>query len=264
MTDEETCVLDWKGLLETSSPTPPYTQSISKNMNTHLSYKTKQPTPDSDTIQSIFPYLSGGFSQTNSPQYSQTHFPIGTYLSQSDAKTDLDNLIRYKFDNSYYHVLREIDWNVFLTLKFRKRGFTGLSNSASWKRKHYLWDLGHEVIGDLDLSTNDLQYFWCEEVNSEKQAHLHVLFHMVYSEKCSVDQLRASIEKYIDPQIVQIPRRRAEQEPPHVQTVRSQERVVRYALKVPLFQDEPKVVGHSFGFVRFWKRHWNWKRKQAA
>lgn len=257
-------MLDRKGLLETANPTPPYTQSISKNMNTYLSYKTKQPTPDSDTIQSIFPYLSGGFSQTNSPQYSQTHFPIGTYLSQSDEKTVLDDLIRYKFDNSYYHVLREIDWNVFLTLKFRKRGFTGLSNSASWKRKHYLWELGHEVVGDLALSNNDLQYFWCEEVNSEKQAHLHVLFHRVYSEKCSVDQLRASIEKYIDPQIVQTPRRRAEQEPPHVQTVRSQEKVVRYALKVPLFQDEPKVVGHSFSFVRFWKRHWNWKRKQAA
>jgi hypothetical protein len=198
------------------------------------------------------------------PQYSHISFPEGTYLPSSDGKTDLNNLIRHKFDNTYYHVLTEIDWNVFLTLKFRKPGFTGLSISASWKRKRYLWDLCHEVISELDFSSNDLQYFWAEEVNSERQVHCHILFHRVYANKCSVEDLRRSIERNIDPKIVQIPTAKSGQEPPHVQTVRSQERVARYILKIPLFQKEEKVVGYSHKFVRFWNRHWNWTRKQVA
>jgi hypothetical protein len=120
------------------------------------------------------------------------------------------------------------------------------------------------VIGELDLSSNDLQYFWAEEINAEDQAHYHVLFHLVYPDKCSLDDLRRSIEVNIDPKIVQIPKSLPDQEPPHVQTVKSRDQVVRYVLKVPLFQDEPKVVGYSHKFIRFWKRHRNWIQKQAA
>ena len=233
-------------------------------MNTNSLLRPSETKHDSQALPSNFNYLSQVLSPPHSPQYSHASFPEGIYLPSSDEKTNLNNLIRYKFDNTYHHALKEIDWNVFLTLKFRKRGFTGQSNSASWKRKHYLWDLGHEVIGELDLSSNGLQYFWAEETNSEKQAHYHVLFHRVYSEKCSVEDFRRSIERNLDPKIVQIPKAKNRQEPAHVQTVRSQDRVARYILKIPLFQKEEKVVGYSHKFVRFWNRHWNWTRKQVA
>ena len=233
-------------------------------MNNCFSFKTRRPISDQYTAQSDSEYLSQILSNSHSPQFSPTSFTKGIFLPYSDKQSEETNLIRYKVDTSYYHVLREIDWNVFVTLKFRTRKHSGLSDTASWNRKHFLRDLGHEVIGELDLSSNDLQYFWSEEVNSEKQAHLHVLFHRVRPEKCSVEELRASIQRYIDPQIAVVPKKQEGHEPPHVQTICSQDRVVRYLLKIPFFQTESKVTGHSFGFVRFWNRHWNWKRRQAA
>jgi hypothetical protein len=233
-------------------------------MNTYFSYKTERPISDQYPSQSDSQYLSQILSNSHSPQYSPTSFTKGIFLPYSDIQSNEEHLIRYKFDTSYYHVLREIDWNVFVTLKFRTRKHSGLSYFPSSRRKHFLRDLGHEVIGELDLSSNDLQYFWSQEVNSEKQAHLHVLFHRVRPEKCSVQELRASIERYIDPDIAIVPKKKDGHEPPHVQTVRSQDRVVRYLLKIPFSQTQPKIVGNSFGFVRFWNRHWNWKRRQAA
>jgi hypothetical protein len=216
--------------------------------------------PHEEEIHSI----SDDFRTSKSPEFIPTFLPDGLYLPNSMRRPRMEMLIRCKFDNAYYQILREIDWNVFVTLKFRGKKFSGLSKSASWRRKHYLWDLGHEVISELDLSSNDLQYFWAEEINVEDQAHYHVLFHLVYPDKCSTEELRRSIEANIDPQIVQIPKFLPNQEPPHVQTVKSQEQVVRYVLKVPLFQDEPKAIGNSHKFVRFVKRHRNWVQKQAA
>jgi hypothetical protein len=216
--------------------------------------------PHEEEIHSI----SDDFRTSKSPEFIPTFLPDGLYLPNSKENVSMEKLIRCKFDNAYYQPLREIDWNVFVTLKFRGKKFSGLSKSASWTREHYLRDLGHEVIGELDLSSNDLQYFWAEETNAEHQAHYHVLFHLVYPDKCSLDDLRRSIEANIDPKIVQIPKSLPDQEPPHVQTVKSQDQVVRYVLKIPPFQDEPKVVGHSLKFIRFWKRHRNWIQKQAA
>jgi hypothetical protein len=233
-------------------------------MNAYFKYKQRSPIPDQYTAQSDSHHLSQILSNSHSPQYSLTSFTKGIFLPYSDKQSEETNLIRYKFDTSYYHVLKEINWNVFVTLKFRTTKYSGLSYFPSSRRKHFLRDLGHEVIGELDLSSNDLQYFWSQEVNSDKQAHLHVLFHRVRPEKCSVEELRASIERYIDPDIAIVPKKKDGHEPPHVQTVRSQDRAVRYLLKIPFFQTDSKVVGHSFGFVRFWNRHWNWKRKQAA
>lgn len=233
-------------------------------MNTNSLLRPSETRHDPQALPSNFNYLSQVLSPPHSPQYSHVSFPEGIYLPSSDEKKDLNKLIRYKFDYAFHHVLREIDWHVFLTLKFRTARYTGLSKSASWRRKDYLWQLGHDVISELDFSSNDLQYFWAEEVNSENQAHYHVLFHRVYANKCSVEDLRRSIERNLNPEIVQIPKARNGQELPHVQTVKSQDRVARYVLKIPLFQEEQKVVGHSHKFVRFWNRHWNWTRKQVA
>jgi len=207
---------------------------------------------------------SEDFRTSKSSEYVTTLLPDGLYLPNPEKLVGMERLIRCKFDNAYYQPLRKIDWNVFVTLKFRRKRYTSTSQSASWRRERYLRDLGHEVIGQLNLSSNDLQYFWAEETNAENQAHYHVLFHRVYPNKCSVEDLRKSIERNIDPKIVQIPRTLADHEPPHVQTVKSQDQVVRYVLKLPLFRDEPKVVGHSHKFVRFFKRRENWLQKQAA
>ena len=233
-------------------------------MNRSNSNTQKRHSDSVNTIHSAFMSLSADYSTTHGADNPYTHFPDTLYLQHSDHSILQNNLFRFKYDQAYYHALREIDWNVFVTMKFRAKGHTSLSNSASWKRKHYLWELFHEVVSELDLPSNDLQYFWAEEVNAERQAHHHVLFHRVYSHKCSVEDLRRSIEENIDPKIIQIPKAHEGQEPPHVQTVKSQDRVVRYVLKTPIFQEEPKVVGYSHNFIRFWKRHMNWKSRQAA
>lgn len=235
-----------------------------EKMNRSNSKIQKRNSDSVNTIHSAFLSLSADYSTTHGADIPHTHFADTLYLQHSDQNILQSNLLRFKHDNSYYHGLREIDWNVFVTLKFRAKGYTSISNSASWKRKHYLWELFHEVVSDLDLSSNDLQYFWAEEVNAEREAHYHVLFHRVHAHKCSVEDLRRSIEENIDPKIIQIPKAYEGQEPPHVQTVKSQDRVVRYALKTRLFQKEQKVLGHSHKFFRFWKRHMNWKSRQAA
>jgi hypothetical protein len=190
-----------------------------------------------------------------------TKFPNTTYYADEDTNTDSISL---KCDMAYYSSLKDIDWNVLLTLKFRKRGFTGISDSASSKRKKYLWELKHDVVSELDLGTNNLQYFCTEEVNSEKEAHFHVIWHSVYKDRCSTERLRETIEKYVDPKHVIIPRSEEGKEPLHVQTIRSQERVIRYVIKKPIFQEEPKTFHLSHAFVRFIKRHRNWKSKIAA
>jgi len=208
-----------------------------------------------DNIKALLP--------KNSPDISSTFFPKGLYLP-SDIETDSKDLIEYQYDYAYYHALREIDWNVFLTLKFRKWRFKSLSNSAFNRRKEFLWDLVHQVISEFNLSLNDLQYFWSEEANSEDEAHFHVLFYSVYPDKCSVEDLLKSIGKNLDPDIVQIPKSVDGKEPPHLQTVRSSEECARYILKTPKSQEKPKILGHSLRFNRFWNRHRNWKIKQAA
>lgn len=199
----------------------------------------------------------------DSPDISSTYFPQGFYFP-SENETDSKDLIEYHYDDAYYHALREIDWNVFLTLKFKQWRFKSLSHSAFKRRKEFLWDLVHQVISELELSLNDLQYFWSEEANSDDEAHFHGLFYSVYPEKCSVGDLLKSIVNNLDPDIVQIPRPATGQEPPHIQRVKSSERVARYLLKTPKNQVEPKVLGHSLKFVRFWNRHRQWKMKRAA
>lgn len=190
-----------------------------------------------------------------------TEFPKEFYYSDQDTNTDS---ISMKCDMGYYHTLKDIDWDVLLTLKFNKRGFSGTSDSAKTKRRNCLWDLKHEVVGELDLGTNSLQYFCTEEVNADKEAHFHVLWHSIYRNKCSTETLRKTIEKYIDRENVIIPPSQEGKEPPHVQTVRSQEKAIRYVIKKPVFQEEPKTFYLSHGFVRFVNRHRNWKGKQAA
>jgi len=229
------------------------------NSNTsHSQFQKNTAAADSESHSSPEP-----FPPSNCPDYSPTAFPNGIFLPSKAEPADT-KLISYKFDNAYYEPLRKIDWNVFVTLKFRGKRYTGSSPSGAWRRERYLRELGHEVIGELNLSSNDLQYFWAEEINSDQEAHYHVLFHSVYSDKCSAEDLRGSIERNIDPKIVQIPRTVGSEEPPHVQTVQSQDRVVRYLLKIPIFQNEPKTVGHSHKFVRFWKRQNRWRMRSAA
>lgn len=190
-----------------------------------------------------------------------TEFPKEFYYSDEDTHTEF---IRKKCDIGYYHALKDIDWDVLLTLKFKTRDFSGTSDSARSRRRNYLWDLKHEVVGELDLGTNNLQYFCTEEVNADKEAHFHVLWYSVYREKCPPDTLRKTIEKYVDPKHVIIPRSETGKEPPHIQAVRSQEKVIQYVIKKPTSQDEPKEFCLSHGFVRFVNRHRNWKSKQAA
>lgn len=199
----------------------------------------------------------------DSPEYCPTFFPPTFYLPSEDEENSQD-LIEYHYDFAYYQALKQIDWNVFLTLKFKAWKFRSLSNPAFKRRKEFLKDLVADVISELDLSLNDLQYFWSEEVNSEDEAHFHVLFYRVYSDKCSIEDLRRSIERNLNPEIVQIPKAFIGNEPPHLQTVKSSEKCARYLLKTSKFQSEPKVLGHSLQFVRFWNRHRNWKSKQAA
>lgn len=232
---------------------------LSKNtMKKHISDTEENLKNTPDDFRNSMPSL------VNFPKFSQTTFCKGIYLLASEEETGSEDSVRYKFDNAYYHALKEIDWHVFLTLKFRKKGYSGLSNAARWHRKQHLWEVGSKVRRTLSLSSNDLHYFWSEEVNSDRQAHYHVLFHRVYEDKCTVENLRKTLEDNLDPEVIQLPRTTKGQEPPHIQTVKSNELVVRYLLKTPLFQSEEKVFGHSHKFVRFWNRHMNWKRKQAA
>lgn len=190
-----------------------------------------------------------------------TEFPNTFYYSDEDTHTEF---IREKCDMGYYHALKDIEWDVLLTLKFKTRGFSGTSSSARTKRRNCLWDLKHEVVGELDLGSNYCQYFCTEEVNADKEAHFHVLWHSVYRDKCSTETLRKTIERYVDPEHVIVPPSQEGKEPPHVQTIRSQEKAIRYVIKKPTSQDEPKTFYLSHNFVRFVNRHRNWKSKQAA
>ena len=119
-----------------------------------------------------------------------TEFPNTFYYSDEDTNADS---ISMKCDMGYYHALKDIDWDVLLTLKFKKRGFSGTSDSARSNRLNCLWDLKHEVIGELDAGSNHFQYFCAEEVNADKEAHFHVLWHSVYRDKCSTETLRETI-----------------------------------------------------------------------
>jgi len=230
-------------------------------MNIHLK-ENKQHTGNQFTKKHCEESLFKSLVKDNYPNKSlTTQLPNTFYYSDEDTNTDSISL---KCDMAYYHALKDIDWDVLLTLKFRKGGLSGLSESASFKRKNYLWDLKHEVVGGLDLATNNLQYFCTEEVNADKEAHFHVLWHSVYSEKCSKETLRKTIEKYVDPEHVNVPPSQEGKESPHVQTIRSQEKAIRYVIKKPIFEEEPKTFYLSHNFVRFVNRHRNWKNKQAA
>jgi hypothetical protein len=230
-------------------------------MNIHLK-ENKQYTSNSFTKkhceESLFKSLVTGNYANES---LITEFPNTFYYSDEDTNADSISL---KCDMGYYHALKDIDWDVLLTLKFKKRGFSGTSDSARSNRLNCLWDLKHEVIGELDAGSNHLQHFCTEEVNADKEAHFHVLWHSVYRDKCSTETLRETIEKYVDPEHVIIPPSQEGKEPLHVQTIRSQEKAIRYVIKKPIFQEEPKTFYLGYRFVRFVKRHRNWKNKQAA
>jgi hypothetical protein len=224
---------------------------------------TKSPSiPTSSDLSTLFQKQILQSLTSSETLYSS--FSEGIYLRSPEALTNTNHstLTRYKIDPAYYEALTAIDWNVFVTLKFRAKGYKSLP--AQGERERYVRELGQRVVTDLGLSSNDLQYFWSQEVNSENEAHLHVLFYRVYPEKCSVEQLRCSIERNISPAIVQVPPPNPYgEEPPHVQTVRSPDNVVRYVLKMPLFGKGSKTVGTSRQFTRFWKRHMKWKARST-
>jgi hypothetical protein len=230
-------------------------------MNIYLK-ENKQYTSNSFTNKHCEEPLFKSLVKDNYPNESLiTQFPNAFYYSDEDTNADS---ISMKCDMGYYHALKDIDWDVLLTLKFKKRGFSGTSDSARSNRLNCLWDLKHEVIGELDAGSNHFQYFCTEELNADKESHFHVLWHSVYRDKCSTEQLRKTIEKYVDPKHVIIPPSEEGKEPVHVQTVRSQERAIRYVIKKPIFQEEPKTFYLSYRFIRFVNRHRNWKSKQAA
>ena len=230
-------------------------------MNIHLK-QNKHNTRTSFTKNRFEESLFKTLVKDNYPNNSFiTQFPNTFYYSDQDTNTDS---ISMKCDMGYYHALKDIDWDVLLTLKFKKRGFSGTSDSARSNRLNCLWDLKHEVIGELDLGSNNCQYFCTEEVNADKEAHFHVLWHSVYRDKCSTETLRRTIERYVDPEHVIIPPPKEGKDPSHVQTIRSQENAIRYVIKKPIFQEEPKRFYLSYRFVRFVNRHRNWKSKQAA
>jgi hypothetical protein len=197
-------------------------------------------------------------------QYVYGDFPDGdTFINfQDEHKHPSTRYIRRKMACAFQYSLRKVDWQLFLTLKFRRRSYNSLKPAATQERKRYAWELLMGLPKNLLLSRNDIQFFATEEVNANDEAHYHILIFCARPEKASVEATRQMLLMMIDPKIIVVPKMRENQaEEPHLQTIKNLFRAVDYVLKTPIEQQGEKPYFHSEKFARFTLRHEIWKNR---
>jgi len=86
-----------------------------------------------------------------------------------------------KETDAFYHGLKVIDWDIFLTLKFRKHRINNyVDNNFRKSSLEELMILLQKSASDefASLKVNDIIYFASEETNLDSLYHIHVLLHV--------------------------------------------------------------------------------------
>jgi len=161
--------------------------------------------------------------------------------------------------DSFYYSLKEIEWHIMLTLKFRRLGYKGKSKSAAWYRDDYLHSLMFKTKEKIGMSRNDLIYFGTEEYNDSSEFHIHTVVHIKNQINTPIESTRRSLMDSIDPKIVIIPAPVKNSHPSdrlyrHCEIVDSSDRSLRYINKIQQSYDSGKRIFHDKGknFIQFY------------
>jgi hypothetical protein len=183
--------------------------------------------------------------------------------------------------DSFYHGLKVIDWDIFLTLKFKRHKIDNYIDNNF--RKKSLEELMISLQRSLNqhptcIKPNDIIYFASEEMNLDALYHIHTLIHV--KRKSGVDpevvrkrlvDLVAQTRDHDDRKVYVTPRRvkdtgREDKVYKHCELVRSSRKVNWYINKVQGNYDAGKRIffnkmdmGKSSPFFIFYR--WVLKQK---
>jgi hypothetical protein len=160
----------------------------------------------------------------------------------------------------FYYPLKEIEWHILLTLKFRTMGYKGKHPKACYKRGEYLKDLMIRAKKKLELSRNDLIYFGTEEYNESLEYHIHTVIHVKKPLDTPVETVRRTIMDIISPKIIIIPPPIRGSHPSHrlyrhCEIADSSDKTLKYINKIKQSYDSGKRIFHDEqkNFVQFVK-----------
>jgi hypothetical protein len=214
-----------------------------------------------------FPISSEEFKEILSLQkdsgFDYETFPEGEdFHDLQNTSNSLNiNYVEGKYDRAFYYSLRKIQWDLFLSIQFRKPKYKARSDSAFQNRRAFMWEFFEETKARLFLSKQDLHYFCFEENNRVEGSHFHIVVFCKRPDKASVDKTRQAMLDILKEyeHIVIIPPNHTK----HVQKIDYRDRVLKYSLKINL-DDTEKPYFHSVGFCCFYNRHLKWLEKQTS
>ena len=162
----------------------------------------------------------------------------------------------------FYYALKEIKWNILLTLKFRTLGYKGKHPKAYFQRGEYLKNLMIETKNKLEMSRNDLIYFGTEEYNESLEYHIHTVIHVKKPLDTPVETVRRTIMDIISPKIIIIPPPIRGSHPSHrlyrhCEIADSSDKTLKYINKIKQSYDSGKRIFHDErkNFVQFVNRY---------
>jgi hypothetical protein len=82
---------------------------------------------------------------------------------------------QYSYDNSWHYHLSKIDWDFFLSLRYRMPSYYGSSFEAPSRRREAIWKLFQDARRELGISRNAVQWFASTEKNEDQGVHNHIL-----------------------------------------------------------------------------------------
>lgn len=190
-------------------------------------------------------------------------FPDGEdFIDLQNTSNSLNiNYIEGKYDKAFYYSLRKVQWNLFLSIQYRKLGLKSKTESSHKRRRDLIRRIFKITAGKLGLSNNDLQYFCFEERNQLIGSHLHLVVHCKRPDKASVEATKDTLLWLLQRlhRVIVIPNGHTK----HVQTVDYSDRTLKYCLKLKLDENE-KPFFHSFDFIRFYHRHLKWTQGEDS
>jgi hypothetical protein len=84
-------------------------------------------------------------------------------------------LQNFNYDNSWHYHLSKIDWDFFLSLRYKMQSYYGSSFQAPSHRREAIWKLFQDARRELGIPRNSIQWFASTEKNEDQGFHNHIL-----------------------------------------------------------------------------------------
>jgi len=146
------------------------------------------------------------------------------------------------YDNSWHYHLSKIDWDFFLSLRYKMPSYYGSSFQAPSRRREAIWKLFRNARRELGIPRNAIQWFASTEKNEDQGFHNHILVKARKDAVKDKDIILSTLYRKLPSSLFEDSKTRAGKVlPESFHVVENNDSVVKYVLKTE--SAEEKVNG---------------------